>query len=105
MSDPDFPSQAKNYNKGMRIKFYSTLYQHYSTLNFSVWPNRAVAMMGLEHKIFETFQTKGGYGVMHGVFLHRSLLWQRKDRDPSGVMDKIEFGKEDPTPPSWSWMA
>lgn len=105
MSDPDFPSQAGKYGKGMKIRFYETLFQHYSTLKFSVMTNRAVAMNGLEDKILTTFQTNGAYGVMHGEFLHRTLLWQRRDRLPAGAMAQISFGANNPTPPSWSWMS
>ncbi|KAH8586859.1 heterokaryon incompatibility protein-domain-containing protein [Bisporella sp. PMI_857] len=105
MSDPDFPSQAGKYLKGMKIKFYESLYQHYSSLNFSVMANRAVAMDGLESKILTTFLTKGAYGIMDGEFLHRSFLWKRQEPLPEGAMHQIPFRKNDPTPPSWSWMA
>jgi hypothetical protein len=105
MSDPDFPCQAGKYLKGMKIRFYESLYQHYSSLNFSVMANRAVAMDGLEGKMFTTFLTKGAYGIMHGEFLHRTLLWQRREPLLAGAMGPIPFGINDPTPPSWSWMA
>ena len=105
MSDPDFPRQASKYNKGMKIRFYETLYKYYSSLNFSELANRAVAMNGLEDKMFATFQTKGAYGIMDGEFLHRTLLWQRQKPLPDGAMNLISFGRNDPTPPSWSWMA
>lgn len=62
-------------------------------------------MNGLEDKILATFQTNGAYGVMHGEFLHRTLLWQRRDRLPAGAMAQISFGANNPTPPSWSWMS
>src|SRR5258708_6226269 len=102
MSDPDFPRQAGMYfKKGMQIKFYETLYQYYSDLDFTNMANRAVAMVGLESKIFTTFTTKGAYGVME-KYLQRSLLWQGHE---SSAMDKIPFGENDPKPPSWSWMA
>jgi hypothetical protein len=101
MSDPDFPSQAGIYYKGMQIKFYETLYQHYSNLNFSYTANRAIAMDGLERKIFKTFQTIGAYGIME-KYLHRSLLWQSNEPN---AMEEIIFKATDPKPPSWSWMA
>lgn len=104
MSDPDFPSQAASYNRGMKIMFYQALYQHYSGLGFSKMPNRAVAMESLEKRIFATFQTRGAYGVMD-EFLHRTLLWQRQDRSPDGALGGIVFDENDRTPPSWSWMA
>ncbi|KAH9207939.1 heterokaryon incompatibility protein-domain-containing protein, partial [Leptodontidium sp. 2 PMI_412] len=105
MSDPDFPRQASKYNKGMKIRFYETLYKYYSSLNFSELANRAVAMNGLEDKMFATFQTKGAYGIMDGEFLHRTLLWQRQKPLPDGALTPISFEPYDPTPPSWSWMA
>jgi hypothetical protein len=60
MSDPDFPCQAGMYYKGIQIKFYETLYQHYSNLDFSTMANRAVAMDGLESKNLHNLSDQRG---------------------------------------------
>ncbi|KAK4211029.1 hypothetical protein QBC37DRAFT_447106 [Rhypophila decipiens] len=120
-SDANFPAQAQSFYKGMKIRFYETVYQEYSARDFSVHSDRAIALEGLESKILETDQSAGAYGIIQlpsssststpngrtSGGIHRSLMWQR---DGPKMMRRIT-GDETPEAqkrmsivPTWSWM-
>ncbi|PVH70935.1 HET-domain-containing protein, partial [Cadophora sp. DSE1049] len=98
-SDANFPEQALEFHKGMKIKYYETIYQKYSKLNFSNPEDRAVAMEGLESKILEAYQSGGQFGLLHNHF-ERSIMWQRPGKDPMKLIEHSNMEKI----PSLSWM-
>ncbi|KAM7218287.1 hypothetical protein V8F06_006350 [Rhypophila decipiens] len=128
-SDANFPAQAQSFYKGMKIRFYETVYKEYSARDFSVHSDRAVALEGLESKILETYQSAGAYGIIQlpsssspsisqtnsnrrtsggggSSGIHRSLMWQR-----NGPKMRRITGDETPEAqrrmsivPTWSWM-
>ncbi|EXL66156.1 hypothetical protein FOPG_17646 [Fusarium oxysporum f. sp. conglutinans race 2 54008] len=98
-SDPQFPQSALKYLKDGRIRLFEMLYERYSRLNLTMASDRSVAIAGLEQRLLETFNCKGGYGVFER-YLHRSLLWQRAGER----MQCIRYPTSRPVP-TWSWMA
>jgi hypothetical protein len=100
LSDPDFPRSAFGYYKGMRIRFFESLYESYSRLAFTHITDRSVAMAGLEKRLARTYETRAEFGLLE-KFFHRSLLWQRGGDAP---MRRIRY-PEGRSVPSWSWMA
>lgn len=83
----------------MKIKYYETIYQKYSKLNFSNPEDRAVAMEGLESKILDAYQSGGQFGLLHNHF-ERSIMWQRPGKDPMKLIEHSNMEKI----PSLSWM-
>ncbi|KAI1408136.1 heterokaryon incompatibility protein-domain-containing protein [Hypoxylon sp. FL1857] len=102
LSDPNFPSSATQYYKGMRIEFFQYIYSRYSTLEFSQETDRSVAMFGLERRLARVYGVRARYGILDKTYLHRSLLWQIENKNKP--LRKIDFG-DDTKVPSWSWMA
>lgn len=100
LSDPDFPQSAERYYRGMKIRFFETLYEQYSKLDFTRPTDRSVGMAGLEKRLTRVYKTAGEFAVLDS-FLHRSLLWQNPTGQP---MTKIAY-EQDRKVPSWSWMA
>ncbi|KAK3377024.1 hypothetical protein B0T24DRAFT_677879 [Lasiosphaeria ovina] len=125
-SDANFPSQAHVFYKGMKIRFYETIYTQYAARSFSYASDRAVALDGLESKILDTYETAGRYGILQlpdqNKHIHRSLMWQRADGDDddnpgsgNGALMYRITGDEDgggdkeararmDRVPTWSWM-
>ncbi|RSM02827.1 hypothetical protein CEP52_007735 [Fusarium oligoseptatum] len=99
-ADSDFPQSILKQFKGGRITLFQHLYQTYSRLAFSQISDRPVAILGLEKRLLDAFQTRGGFGIFE-VYLARSLLWSRQK---DVFLSRIPFTKSRP-PPSWSWMA
>ncbi|KAI1740242.1 hypothetical protein F4680DRAFT_458632 [Xylaria scruposa] len=96
-SDADFPSQAVEFYRGMKIRYYETIYTEYSNRKFSEDHDRAVALEGLESKILKAYETSGCYGIQRGKFSHEDLmkLIPRDKPKSRAIMDKV---------PTWSWM-
>lgn len=64
-------------------------------------PSPSTDCRGLETRLIDTFQTRGGFGVFE-CFLPHSLLWQRA----TATLKPIEsFHNDQVPPPTWSWMA
>ncbi|RSL64595.1 hypothetical protein CEP53_003997 [Fusarium sp. AF-6] len=99
-ADSDFPRSILRQFKGGRITLFQHLYQTYSGLAFSQISDRPVAILGLEKRLLDAFQTRGGFGIFE-VYLARSLLWSRQK---DVFLSRIPYTKSRP-PPSWSWMA
>lgn len=110
LGDPSFPTVALKYSQGAKIHFYQDLYKQYSRMVFSHQQDRPIAIAGLESRLIQTLQVRGGFGVLedqgHGL-LRRSLLWKRAS-DVS-ALERIAFvgvgGVKSAIspPPTWSW--
>ncbi|KAK4198543.1 HET-domain-containing protein [Triangularia verruculosa] len=115
LGDPSFPSKLssslsdKGFDRGERIRFYEDLYRQYSRLNFTRLTDRPIAIAGLEQRMINNLNAKGGYGIFHdgGSLLPRSLLWRRGAEEAK--LNRVDFSqakqKEGKNLPSWSWMA
>ncbi|KAF2106153.1 hypothetical protein BDV96DRAFT_655024 [Lophiotrema nucula] len=99
LGDADFPRSVESYVKGMKIELFQDLYSKYSNLALSYNADRPIAIRGLEKRLLQTLDTKGGFGIFD-VYLHRCLLWQRT----GNALKKIT-AFHGQTVPSWSWMA
>ncbi|KAM6516334.1 hypothetical protein FALCPG4_014517 [Fusarium falciforme] len=99
-ADSDFPKSILKHFKGGRITLFQHLYQTYSRLAFSQISDRSVAILGLEKRLLDAFQTRGGFGIFE-LYLTRSLLWSRQN---DSFLSRIPF-KKSRLIPSWSWMA
>jgi hypothetical protein len=114
IGDPRFPEKAmKSNNRALKIEYYQDLYKLYSRLQFSRYEDRPFAIAGLEKRLLQAFDTKGGYGVFddgdkydRGLF-HRSILWQRgEEKEFENGLKPIDFPADrNVRVPSWSWMA
>jgi hypothetical protein len=114
LGDPKFPNKAIKSPRGLQIRYFQDLYKQYSRLEFSHMKDRPFAIAGVENRLCKAYGTKGGFGIFddgpgNGLF-HRSLLWQRAERDeenrPLPWLSAIVFPIESNiSVPSWSWMA
>lgn len=114
LGDPRFPSKAMNtQSRALKISYFQELYKQYSRLEFSRPDDRPFGIAGLEKRLLQAYDTKGGYGIFDdgtsadGGLFHRSLLWQRGEaEDDAHEMLPIDFpAKRNIHVPSWSWMA
>ena len=102
MGDSNFPAAVSKSSRGARIRLYESLYKQYSTLNLTHESDRPLAIAGLEQRLINAFQTRGGHGVFQ-LYFERSLLWKRGS---NSALSKIDFPPEQIFRiPSWSWMA
>ena len=85
----------------MQIEFFKEIFSRYSSLKFdpSHEDDRAWALQGLERRLWCEYGAAGGYGVLGGKFLGRSLLWRKAKEG----LPRISFPKGKSVP-SWSWM-
>jgi hypothetical protein len=114
LGDPKFPNKAVKSPRGLKIRYFQDLYKQYSRLEFSHMEDRPFAIAGVENRLCKAYGTKGGFGIFddgpgNGLF-HRSLLWQRAERDeedqPLPGLSAIVFPiGSNVFVPSWSWMA
>ncbi|KAH7385408.1 hypothetical protein DE146DRAFT_748230 [Phaeosphaeria sp. MPI-PUGE-AT-0046c] len=125
LGDPRFPEKAmRDDSRALKIEYFQGLYKQYSRLNFTRYEDRPFAIAGLERRLRDAFDTKGGFGIFddgdrtqldNGMF-HRSLLWKRGEDDIQETLDgkdpvvewlePIDFTSErNIQVPSWSWMA
>ncbi|KAF4950003.1 hypothetical protein FSARC_13322 [Fusarium sarcochroum] len=105
LGDANFPKLAMRSARGAKIRFYQSLYEQYSNLQFTRIYDRPIAIAGLEQRLVSAFKTDGGYGVFKGSFFGRSLLWKR-DTTRSSALTMIAFPKNQKfRVPTWSWMA
>ena len=115
LGDSNFPEKAmRTQSRGLKIRYFQSLYKQYSQLELTHIQDRPLAIAGLEsrlrkaYRLREDYWAKGGYGIFydgpgHGLF-HRSLLWQRGEDEP--LLEPIDFSKRpQDSMPSWSWMA
>lgn len=114
LGDPNFPQGIMNgADRGQKILHFQKLYQDYSRLGLTLPADRPVAVAGLQERILNALNARGGFGVFdeekpenHGRgLLRRSLLWCRGS--DIATLRPIEFPPEHAIlkPPSWSWMA
>lgn len=99
--------------RGTKILSFQNLYKRYSGLALSRDTDRPWAINGLQERIYNALDAKGGYGVFidetragrRRGLLRRSLLWRRGDN--IATLDRIQFpsGGAIGKVPSWSWMA
>ena len=76
------------------------MYERYSGLAFTMPSDRAVAILGLQERLAQAFETKAAYGFFE-VYFARGLLWRRgqtqalpRIKQPDGLHV-----------PSWSWFS
>ncbi|KAH6714513.1 hypothetical protein BKA61DRAFT_360698 [Leptodontidium sp. MPI-SDFR-AT-0119] len=98
--DPRFPSLLLRSGIKPTLSFLEDLVKDYSKRGLSEPTDRAIALSGLAARIAEALGCPEKYGVF-GLYLHRSLLWQRYDLQCT--MERIDYKSRDV--PSWSWMA
>ncbi|KAK1749700.1 HET-domain-containing protein [Echria macrotheca] len=108
LGDPNFPSKLSGRlagtDRGEKIRFYESLFQTYSRLDFTRITDRPVAIAGLEQRMLRDLEAQGKFGIFDDgqSLLPRSLLWRRGD--------EVQFLNQIDPPsgfllPSWSWMA
>lgn len=106
LGDPAFPKIAFDSTRGGKILLCQDLYKQYSRLQFSKQQNRPDAIAGLEKRLIETLNVRGGFGVFddpkHPGLLRRSLLWHRAVEECDSL-EAINFTSRI-CPPTWSWM-
>lgn len=95
-------------SQGERIIRLQDLFKTYSTLDFTRAYDRPIAMDGINCRLLKAFGANGGYGIFdegqkRGGLLRRSLLWYRSADNPT--LARIQFPRDHPGAPSWSWMA
>ncbi|RSL47216.1 hypothetical protein CEP51_015807 [Fusarium floridanum] len=100
LGDAAFPKSALEYYRDGRQLLIQDLYERYSGLAFTMPSDRAVAILGLQERLAEAFQTQAAYGFFK-VYFTRGLLWQRGQ--PRG-MPQIAY-PEGRRVPSWSWFS
>ncbi|KAK5654616.1 hypothetical protein OQA88_7246 [Cercophora sp. LCS_1] len=108
LGDPKFPRIIMTASRGERIIRLQDLYKNYSSLDFTRAHDRPIAMDGIHSRLLKAFGAKGGYGMFdqgnqNSGLLRRVLLWYRPGDTPT--LERIKFPREQPVPPSWSWMA
>ncbi|CAI0643816.1 unnamed protein product [Colletotrichum noveboracense] len=105
LGDPKFPDFAMRSTRGEKIRLYQIFYSQYSRLEFTRIEDRPFAIIGLEKRLIQAFNARGGYGILDDGegLLYRSLLWRRPS---NGTLEKIKFPPErNISIPTWSWMA
>jgi len=115
LGDSNFPEKAmRTQSRGLKIRYFQSLYKQYSRLELTHIQDRPLAIAGLESRLRKAYRlrgdhwAKGGYGIFydgpgHGLF-HRSLLWQRSEDELA--LESINFSQRpQDSMPSWSWMA
>ncbi|KAH5594453.1 hypothetical protein HBI24_006400 [Parastagonospora nodorum] len=104
-SDPDFPNSIYKHGKSFRIDLFQQTYEEFSSLEFTVDTDRAVAISGLESRLAKLYGS-ASYGLVHDPqdigYLIRSLLWQRESQCLALVRLKYPPGRQIP---SCSWMS
>jgi hypothetical protein len=124
LGDPRFPSKAmRDPSRALKIEYFQSLYKQYSRLDFTRHSDLPFAIAGLDRRLREAFDTRGGFGIFddgdrppseNGLF-HRSLLWKRSEED-ADIRAEVRGGRQpimkwlEPIEnkiwvPSWSWMA
>jgi hypothetical protein len=98
--DPHFPDLLYSSGISLTLRFLQSFLEDYSKRGLSVPTDRAIALSGLAARIARALHCKEEYGIF-GLFLHRTLLWQRLDLH--NKMKRIDYKAGQV--PSWSWMA
>ncbi|KAM0438638.1 hypothetical protein ACHAPT_001391 [Fusarium lateritium] len=78
---------------------FETCFSQYSTLDITDFRDRPSAILGLESRLAESYETASLYGILMSSF-YNSLFWHRSG---GNRMKPIDFPEENV--PSWSWMA
>ncbi|KAH7020515.1 heterokaryon incompatibility protein [Ilyonectria destructans] len=100
LGDPNFPKLALDYYRDGRQVLIQDLYERYSSLAFTRFSDRAVAILGLQKRLGRALQTQAAFGCFAKYFA-RGLLWKRgqpQSLDPI-VQPASRFV------PSWSWLS
>ncbi|KAH7305851.1 hypothetical protein B0I35DRAFT_492482 [Stachybotrys elegans] len=100
LGDSNFPSTALAYYRDGRQILIQDLYERYSTLAFTRWSDRAVAILGLQKRLARAFKSQAAYGFF-AIYFPRGLLWRsghirgmRRIQQPEGRYV-----------PTWSWLS
>jgi len=100
--DPQFPERLRASGYSVTWKFIQSVFEDYSKRGITKDTDRAAAISGLETRIAHVLDNANtpekSFGT-YELFLHRSLLWHRRDRH----MGQINY--TDLEVPSWTWMA
>ncbi|UPK93045.1 hypothetical protein LCI18_003980 [Fusarium solani-melongenae] len=113
LGDPSFPRIIMGADQGEKILRYQDFYKRYSRLGLSIPSDRAVAINGLQERIFHALGAEGGFGVCfedtkdgrgRGL-LRRSLLWSRTSDTLALSRIYVPDHRATSKAPSWSWMA
>ncbi|KAJ4390805.1 hypothetical protein N0V93_004403 [Gnomoniopsis smithogilvyi] len=118
LGDSNFPKSIMNsVDRAEKILHFQKLYQDYSRLGLSNPTDRPLAIGGLQERILNALNARGGFGVLdeetperggHSSgrgLLRRSLLWCRGTDE--AALRAINFLSDHALHkvPSWSWMA
>ncbi|KAK3318209.1 hypothetical protein B0H66DRAFT_532722 [Apodospora peruviana] len=98
--DPGFPRRLYMSGYSDTISFLQSFLEDYSNRALTRPTDRNAAISGLPARVSSVLRCHESFGSFN-LFLHRTLLWHRKDPQK---MKKIEYG-EPIKIPSWSWMA
>lgn len=109
MGDSNFPKTLYKSTRGGKILQYQGLYEQYSRLGLTNAEDRPIAIQGLQQRLLDTMEVRGGFGIldegdMRGL-LRRSLLWCRGPDSLTPKLSRITFPPDSVPVPSWSWMA
>ncbi|KAL7790949.1 heterokaryon incompatibility protein domain-containing protein [Trichoderma ceciliae] len=99
LGDSHFPQTASRLNQDLSNCMFEDIFTKYSGLGITKLEDRPVAILGLESRLANFYNTRSVYGIFLNM-LHRSLLWKRSGSSP---MQPIDFHHK--VVPSWSWMA
>lgn len=99
MLDPNFPKRLLEAGNERTMEFIQFLSTEYSKRGLTKKTDRCAAISGLESRIAQAKNCETRFGIFQ-PYLHRSLLWQRSERQSTSRIDY-----EDQIIPSWSWMA
>ncbi|KAJ4115389.1 hypothetical protein NW768_011241 [Fusarium equiseti] len=100
LGDANFPKSALEYYRDGRQMLIQDLYERYSSLAFTMPSDRAVAILGLQDRLAQAFETKAAYGFFE-VYFARGLLWRRGQ---THGLRRIKY-PEGRHVPSWSWFS
>ncbi|VUC21240.1 unnamed protein product [Clonostachys rosea] len=100
IGDAEFPNSGLKYYKDERIRLVQYLYQVYCALGLTNCMDRSKAVLGLETRLAQAFESTAKYGIIW-KFFERTILWQAAT---PGSLTRILYSKEARVP-TWSWMA
>lgn len=100
LGDANFPESAQKYYRDGRQTLVQDLYERYTSLAFSNPSDRPIAILGLQERLANVFNTPAAYGCFAAYFA-RGLLWRRRD---SRRMSRLALPSGQRLP-SWSWFS
>jgi len=100
LGDANFPESAQKYYRDGRQTLVQELYERYTSLAFSNPSDRPIAILGLQERLANVFNTPAAHGCFAAYFA-RGLLWRRRD---SRRMTRLASPSGQRLP-SWSWFS